>query len=107
MLMILRCLGDAYCSLISYDLFFPHFELSIFQISLFLLSQCRLRREDALLRSRPNPMYLLPWHPKSKEQESRDQVDLFLKDYDKYMEQTVKDAWRDVETISASINTLF
>ena len=33
--------------------------------------------------------------------------DLFLKDYDKYMEQTIKDAWRDVDTISASINTLF
>ena len=42
-----------------------------------------------------------------EEQETRDQVDLFLKEYDMNREQTVKDAWRDVETISASINTMY
>jgi len=34
-------------------------------------------------------------------------VDLCLKDYDMTREQTVKDAWRDVDTISASINTMY
>jgi len=42
-----------------------------------------------------------------EDQETRDQVDLFLKEYDMNREQTVKDAWRDVETISASINTMY
>jgi len=35
------------------------------------------------------------------------EVDLFLKDYDMNREQTVKDAWRDVDSISASINTMY
>jgi len=53
-------------------------------------------------KAKPKKVALTP-----EEQETRDQVDLCLKDYDMNREQTVKDAWRDVDTISASINTLY
>jgi len=61
------------------------------------------RGRTSKVKAKPNVVATLT----PEEQESRDQVDLFLKDYDKYTEQTIKDAWRDVDTISASINTLF
>jgi len=60
------------------------------------------KKKGRTTRAKPKIVTLTP-----EEQESRDQVDLFLKDFDKNMEQTIKDAWRDVETISASINTMY
>jgi len=60
------------------------------------------KKKGRTTRAKPKIVALTP-----EEQETRDQVDLFLKDYDMNREQTVKDAWRDVETISASINTLY
>jgi len=53
-------------------------------------------------RAKPKMVTLTP-----EEQERRVQVDLFLEDFDKHVEMTIKEAWRDVETISASINTLY
>jgi len=60
------------------------------------------KRKGRTSRAKPKKVALTP-----EEQETRDQVDLFLKDYDKNREQTVKDAWRDVDSISASINTMY
>merc|ERR1712129_60575 len=53
-------------------------------------------------RAKPKIVTLSP-----EEQQARDQVDLFLKDFDKHCEMTVKEAWREVETVSSSINTLY
>jgi len=41
------------------------------------------------------------------EQQAREQCDLLLKDFDKQCETTIKEAWRDVDTVAASINTLY
>jgi len=60
------------------------------------------KKKGRTTRAKPKIVALTP-----EEQEARDQVDLFLKDYDKNVEMTIKEAWRDVETISASINTLY
>lgn len=60
------------------------------------------KKKGRTTRAKPKIVTLTP-----EEQEARDQVDLFLKDYDKNVEMTIKEAWRDVETISASINTLY
>jgi len=60
------------------------------------------KKKGRTTRAKPKIVTLTP-----EEQEARDQVDLFLKDYDKHVEMTIKEAWRDVETISASINTLY
>jgi len=60
------------------------------------------KKKGRTTRAKPKIVTLTP-----EEQEARDQVDLFLKDFDKNVEMTIKEAWRDVETISASINTLY
>jgi len=60
------------------------------------------KKKSRTTRAKPKIVTLTP-----EEQEARDQVDLFLKDFDKNVEMTIKEAWRDVETISASINTLY
>jgi len=43
----------------------------------------------------------------AEEQQLWDQCDLLLKDFDKQCENTVKEAWREVDTVSKSINTLY
>jgi len=60
------------------------------------------KKKGRITRAKPKIVSLTP-----EEQQRRDQVDLFLKDLDKHVEMTIKEAWRDVETISASINTLY
>merc|ERR1712115_216261 len=60
------------------------------------------KKKGRTTKAKPKIVSLTP-----EEQERSDQVDLFLKDFDKHVEMTIKEAWRDVETISASINTLY
>jgi len=60
------------------------------------------KKRGRTTRAKPKIVSLTP-----EEQERRVQVDLFLEDFDKHVEMTIKEAWRDVETISASINTLY
>jgi len=43
----------------------------------------------------------------AEDQQLRDQCDLLLKDFDQQCENTVKEAWREVDTVSKSINTLY
>jgi len=43
----------------------------------------------------------------AEDQQLRDQCDLLLKDFDKQCENTVKEAWREVDIVSKSINTLY
>jgi len=60
------------------------------------------KKKGRTTRAKPKIVTLSP-----EEQQARDQVDLFLKDFDKHCEMTVKEAWREVETVSSSINTLY
>merc|ERR1712126_760196 len=60
------------------------------------------KKKGRTTRAKPKIVSLTP-----EEQERRIQVDLFLEDFDKHVEMTIKEAWRDVETTSASINTLY
>lgn len=60
------------------------------------------KKKGRTTRAKPKIVGLTP-----EEQQARDQVDLFLKDYDKHCEMTVKEARREVETVAASINTLY
>jgi len=60
------------------------------------------KKKGRTTRAKPKIVSLTP-----EEQQARDQVDLFLKDFDKNCEMTVKEARREVETVAASINTLY
>jgi len=60
------------------------------------------KKRGRTTRAKPRIVSLTP-----EERERRVQVDLFLEDFDKHVEMTIKEAWRDVDTISASINTLY
>ena len=53
-------------------------------------------------RAKPKIVELTP-----EEQQKREQCDLLLKDFDMQCEKTIKEAWLEVETVSASINTLY
>lgn len=60
------------------------------------------KKKGRTTRAKPKIVSLTP-----EEQQARDQVDLFLKDFDKNCEMTIKEARREVETVAASINTLY
>eukprot|EP00092_Neocalanus_flemingeri_P039308 GFUD01042794.1.p1 GENE.GFUD01042794.1~~GFUD01042794.1.p1 ORF type:complete len:311 (+),score=90.22 GFUD01042794.1:101-1033(+) len=60
------------------------------------------KKKGRTTRAKPKIVELTP-----EEQQSRDQCDLLLKDFDKHCEVTVNEARREVETVAASINTLY
>jgi len=60
------------------------------------------KKKGRTTRAKPKIVELTP-----EEQQTRDQCDLLLKDFDMQCEKTIKEAWLEVETISASINTLY
>jgi len=55
--------------------------------------------------TRAKPKIIVELSP--EDQRKRDQVDLLLKDFEKQCELTIKEMWREKETIAASINTMY
>ena len=60
------------------------------------------KKKGRTTRAKPKIVELTP-----EEQEAKEQHDLLLKDFDMQCEKTIKESWLEVETVSASINTLF
>jgi len=60
------------------------------------------KKKGRTTRAKPQIVELTP-----EEQQVREQCDLLLKDFDKQCEKTIKEAWLEVETVSASINTMY
>eukprot|EP00092_Neocalanus_flemingeri_P014425 GFUD01015560.1.p1 GENE.GFUD01015560.1~~GFUD01015560.1.p1 ORF type:complete len:310 (+),score=74.80 GFUD01015560.1:97-1026(+) len=60
------------------------------------------KKKGRTTRAKPKIVTLTP-----EEQKARDQCDLLLKDFDKQCEMTVNEARREVDTVAASINTLY
>ena len=60
------------------------------------------KRKGRTTRAKPKIVELSP-----EDQQKRDQVDLLLKDFEKQCEVTIKEMWREKETIAASINTMY
>jgi len=60
------------------------------------------KKKGRTTKAKPKIVSLSP-----EDQQLRDQCNLLLKDFDKQCENTVKEAWREVDTVSKSINTLY